>query len=114
MCQLSIPLPYTQSCWPGSGGGLPRHKIEGCNLSIAHTHPYFIYNRDQGKMCSTDIISSEAQAKRMNLDGMKFSDADKNVARPFFVHGHLGVSDRSTVKAFLYGGRVVVLSQDSN
>ena len=112
-CQVAFANRYAgPSCW---GGG---SKTDGCNLSRAHTHPFFAYPRDKKVKCHGTTISSKAQARSYNSSGRKFSGKDKRNARDADVLGHLGLppaeppegapspTKRDTVKALRRSGKV--------
>lgn len=99
------------SCWGGS-------KTDGCNLSRAHTHPFFSYPRDKDVTCHGDKMDSKDRATRYNLSGRNFSPKDTANARSADVLGHLGLpphepdegdpipTERDTVKALRRSGLV--------
>ena len=112
-CQVTFGDKYAgPSCW---GGG---SKTDGCNLSQAHTHPFFSYPRDKTVTCHGTTISSKQRARSYNSSGREFSEKDKRNARNADVLGHLGLppdeppegtpspTDRDTVKALRRSGKV--------
>lgn len=112
-CQVAYANRYAgPSCW---GGG---SKTNGCNLSRAHTHPFFSYPRDEEVTCHDRKINSKERARSFNRSGRNFSPADRANATAADVLGHLGLppdeppegapipTDRDTVKALRRTGRV--------
>jgi len=112
-CQVAYANRYASlSCW---GGG---SKTDGCNLSRAHTHPFFSYPRDKDVTCHGDKMDSKDRATRYNLSGRNFSPKDTANARSADVLGHLGLpphepdegdpipTERDTVKALRRSGLV--------
>ncbi len=112
-CQVAYANRYAgPSCW---GGG---SKTDGCNLSRAHTHPFFSYPRDEGAMCHDREIVSKTVARDTNSDLRQFSGKDKQNARDAGVLGHLGLppdepeegdpipTERNTVMALRRSGLI--------
>ena len=112
-CQVAYANRYAgPSCW---GGG---SKTDGCNLSRAHTHPFFSYPRDKEVTCHGDKIHSKQRARDLNSSGRDFSPDDTENARAADVLGHLGLppnepeegdpipTQRDTVKALRRSGLV--------
>ena len=94
-CSISIQylVPHAKSCWRGGS------KTTGCNLSLIHTHPWFTWEASKGLMCNDEEIASIDDVNGWNRGGMDFSPDDVDAANTYFVEGHLGVSDRSCVRA---------------
>ena len=105
-CKVRVNMPYSESCWPGEGG----NKATGCNLSLVHTHPWFTED-DASVMCHGDPVGDDLQRIfRLNRGGMRFSWEDEVEVRGGGIEGHLGVSNRTCVKAFRRSGRKETIS----
>ena len=49
----------------------------GCLLSIAHTHPYFVIPWDSELVCNNELIGiDKVRVERLNRDGLVFSTKD--------------------------------------
>ena len=93
-CEGTVTLAYDASCWEGG------NKNTGCNLSIAHTHPWFTKD-DFGTPCKPGFtIEDEDDAYSVNNGGMKFSKADIDELLEASINGQLAVSDRSCIKTY--------------
>ena len=108
VCSVSIVFPADQqpSCW--SAGD--HMKDRGCNLTVVHTHPFFVAERDHELKCGTESVSMDkVRVERLNLSNMNFSDQDLDMAKEYKVEAHLGVSDRSVIKVFRRTYRIETL-----
>ena len=95
-CEGKVPLSYDQnhlSCWEGGD------KQTGCNLSIAHTHPWFTED-DFGAICKGKRIRNKWDAFAVNNGGMDFSTTDTEGLHEWSINGQLGVSNRSCIKMY--------------
>ena len=105
-CSVEYSNPYSSSCWPGEGG----NKETGCNLARVHTHPWFT-KADKDAMCHGSPVGDDPERHfTLNRAGMRFSWKDGSTARQFGVEAHLGVSNRTCVKAYRRSGRKEVVS----
>ena len=104
VCEVTYGFRYSKSCWEGGD------KKAGCNLSRVHTHPWFTTD-DADVMCHGLPVGEDPwRIHGLNHDGMSFSLQDESNARGDGVEGHLGVSNRTCVKAFRRSGRTETAS----
>ena len=94
-CQGTVSLSYNdkKSCWIGGD------KQTGCNLSIAHTHPWFTED-DFEVMCLGKEVEDKWRAYDLNVGGMNFSQTDKDTLHKWSLNGQLSVSNRSCITMY--------------
>ena len=103
-CQVKPRPRYSESCWEGG------NKETGCNLALVHTHPWFT-KADADAMCHGSPVGEDPdRIFRLNRENMKFSWKDESETRQLGVEAHLGVSNRTCVKAFRRSGRKETVS----
>lgn len=61
-------------------------------------------------VCKGETVGSVQRAFEFNRGGMRFSSGDMSAARALGVEGHLGVSNRSCVRAYRRYGRREAIS----
>lgn len=95
-CRVYPESPHGRSCLAGGS------KRTGCNLTAAHSHPYFIYDRDENLRCGDTRITSPAVADELNRINMVFTSLDIATLTARQTDGHLLVSDRSAILPWRY------------
>ena len=97
-CKVKPHPRYSESCWEGG------NKKTGCNLALVHTHPWFTVD-DADALCHGVRVGTDRyRIFRINEGNMSFSWRDESEARQLGVEAHLGVSNRTCVKAFRRSG----------
>ena len=95
-CRVYPGSPHGRSCLAGGS------KRTGCNLTAAHSHPYFIFDRDENLRCGDSRITSPAVADELNRINMVFTSLDIATLTARQTDGHLLVSDRSAILPWRY------------